>query len=217
MKKIMGSICLALFCLGVTGLEYQIALHFGTMLILFASAAFLGALLVALFRAPEGYEQFDGFHICPRDPRCRRVWVFASPNEPVRRNQRDAARFRSPKSSHARSKVVALGNRTVVTGAGSFPTITRPTLFPSPVIPSPPSIKRRSSSRHDSKVCIGLQTVDSAHKSSTESAATSHKKMPRWPTIAPQLMAACGKLCRIIRDLGSGMVRGNSFKFEKRV
>jgi hypothetical protein len=143
--------------------------------------------------------------------------VFASPNEPVRRNQRDAARFRSPKSSHARSKVVALGNRTVVTGAGSFPTITRPTLFPSPVIPSPPSIKRRSSSRHDSKVCIGLQTVDSAHKSSTESAATSHKKMPRWPTIAPQLMAACGKLCRIIRDLGSGMVRGNSFKFEKRV
>jgi nitroreductase len=73
MKKIMGSICLALFCLGVTGLEYQIALHFGTMLILFASAAFLGALLVALFRAPEGYEQFDGFHICPRDSRCRRV------------------------------------------------------------------------------------------------------------------------------------------------
>jgi heme A synthase len=73
MKKIMGSIFLALFCLGVTGLEYQIALHFGTMFILFASAAFLGALLVTLFRAPEGYQHFDGFHICPRDPRSRRV------------------------------------------------------------------------------------------------------------------------------------------------
>jgi hypothetical protein len=55
--------------------------------------------------------------------------VFASPDERVRRDQRDAARFRSPRSSRARSKVVALGNRTVVTGAGSFPTITRPTLF----------------------------------------------------------------------------------------
>jgi hypothetical protein len=45
--------------------------------------------------------------------------VFASPDESVRRDQRDAARFQSPRSSRARSKVVALGNRTVVTGAGS--------------------------------------------------------------------------------------------------
>ena len=73
MKKIMGSICLALFCLGVIGVECEMALHFGSMLILFASVAFLGALLVTLFRAPEGYEWFDGFHICPRDRRPRRV------------------------------------------------------------------------------------------------------------------------------------------------
>jgi len=73
MKKIMGSICLALFCLGVIGVEYEMALHFGSMFILVAGAAFLGALLVTLFRAPDGYEEFDGFHICPRDPRSRRV------------------------------------------------------------------------------------------------------------------------------------------------
>src|SRR5204863_2739799 len=69
----MGSICLALSCLGVTGLEYQIASHFGTTFIFFASVAFLGALLVTLFRAPEGYQSFDGFHVCPRDPRSRRI------------------------------------------------------------------------------------------------------------------------------------------------
>ena len=73
MKKVIGSIRLALFCLGVIGVEYEMALLFGSMLILFASVAFLGALLVTLFRAPEGYEWFDGFHICPRDRRSRRV------------------------------------------------------------------------------------------------------------------------------------------------
>jgi len=56
MKKVIGSICLALFCLGVIGVEYEMALLFGSMLILFASVAFLGALLIAVFRAPEGYE-----------------------------------------------------------------------------------------------------------------------------------------------------------------
>jgi hypothetical protein len=73
MKKIMGSICLALFCLGVIGVEYEMALHFGSMLILFASVVFLGVLLVTLIRAPEGYQGFDRFHICPRDRRSRRV------------------------------------------------------------------------------------------------------------------------------------------------
>ena len=73
MKKVIGSINLALFCLGVIGVEYEMALHFGSMLILFASVAFLGALLITLFRAPEGYEWFDGFHIFPRYPGSRRV------------------------------------------------------------------------------------------------------------------------------------------------
>jgi hypothetical protein len=73
MKKVIGSICLALFCLGVIGVEYEMALYFGSMPILFASVAFLGALLITVFRAPEGYEWLDGFHICPRDPGSRRV------------------------------------------------------------------------------------------------------------------------------------------------
>ena len=73
MKKVIGSINLALFCLGVIGVEYKMALLFGSMLILFASVAFLGALLVAVFRAPEGYEWLDGFHIRPRHPASRRV------------------------------------------------------------------------------------------------------------------------------------------------
>ena len=73
MKKVLGSINLALFCLGVIGVEYEMALHFGSMLILFGSVAFLGALLITLFRAPVGYEWFVGFHIFPRYPGSRRV------------------------------------------------------------------------------------------------------------------------------------------------
>jgi hypothetical protein len=68
-KQTIGLICLALFCLGVA---YQIVLHLGTMLILFAIPLALLALLIALFRAPEGYERPDGFHVCARSSRRRR-------------------------------------------------------------------------------------------------------------------------------------------------
>jgi hypothetical protein len=69
MKPIIGSICLSLFCLGVAWVEYQMLWHFRSILVLFAVASVLGALSVALFRAPEGYEQPDGFRIRPRDRR----------------------------------------------------------------------------------------------------------------------------------------------------
>jgi hypothetical protein len=69
MKQIMGLICLASFCLGVVWVEYEMVSHFGKMLILFAVAPVLGALLIALFRAPKGYERPDGFHVRPRDRR----------------------------------------------------------------------------------------------------------------------------------------------------
>ena len=68
MKKVIGSICSALFCLGVIGVEYEMALLFGSMLILFSSVAFSGALLVAVFRAPEGYEWLDGISHLPARP-----------------------------------------------------------------------------------------------------------------------------------------------------
>lgn len=66
MKQIMGLICLALFCPSVAWLEYEMVLNFGSMLILFAAAPVLTALLVALLRAPEGYERPDGFHLRTR-------------------------------------------------------------------------------------------------------------------------------------------------------
>src|SRR4029453_15843350 len=95
MKKIMGSICLALFCLGVIGVECEMALHFGSMVVLFASVAFLGVISVTLLRAPEGYQWFDGFHICPRDRRSRRVsGIRLSRRERAARG--DAARFSRP-------------------------------------------------------------------------------------------------------------------------
>ena len=72
MKQIIGLICLSLVCLGIASVEYQMILHFRSALILIALAV-LGALSVALFRAPEGYERSDGFHVCARDPRRRRV------------------------------------------------------------------------------------------------------------------------------------------------
>jgi hypothetical protein len=68
MKQIIGSICLVLCCLSVAWVEYQVVSHFPSILILFV-APVLGALLVSLFRAPEGYERPDGFHIRPRDRR----------------------------------------------------------------------------------------------------------------------------------------------------
>ena len=72
MKQIIGLICLSLVCLGIASVEYQMILHFRSALILIALAA-LGALSVALFRAQEGYERSDGFHVCARAPRRRRV------------------------------------------------------------------------------------------------------------------------------------------------
>ena len=69
MKQIMGLICLALFCLGVACVEYEMVSRFGSMLILFMVAASLGALLIALCRAPEGHERPDGFHVRRHDRR----------------------------------------------------------------------------------------------------------------------------------------------------
>jgi hypothetical protein len=69
MKRIIGSICLALFCGGLAWFEYEMVLRLGSMPILFAVASVLSALLVALLRAPEGYERPDGFHVRTRNRR----------------------------------------------------------------------------------------------------------------------------------------------------
>lgn len=69
MKQIIGLTRLALFCLAVAWVEYEMVSRFGSMLILFTVAASLVALLVTLCRAPEGYERPDGFHVRRRDRR----------------------------------------------------------------------------------------------------------------------------------------------------
>jgi hypothetical protein len=61
MKQIIGLLCSASFCVGAAWVEYQIMLHLGSVVILFAVASVLAALSGALFRAPEGYERADGF------------------------------------------------------------------------------------------------------------------------------------------------------------
>ena len=87
MKKIMGSICLALFCLGVIGVEYEMALHFGSMLILFASVAFWARCWSRCFARLRGISRSMAFTFA-RATRGRAVFaVFASPDQPVRRDQ----------------------------------------------------------------------------------------------------------------------------------
>ena len=79
MKKIMRLTCLALFCVGAVWVEYEMALHFVSALILFLMASFLAALVAALFCAPEGYERAGRFHVrapARRSDFVRRVRLF---------------------------------------------------------------------------------------------------------------------------------------------
>jgi hypothetical protein len=62
MKTIMGSICLAVFCTSAAWVEYKIVTSLGSVLSLFALTSMSAAVLVALLRAPEGYENADGFY-----------------------------------------------------------------------------------------------------------------------------------------------------------
>jgi hypothetical protein len=62
MKLIMGSMCLALFCASVAWVEYKIVSSLGSAFSLFALTSTSAAILVALLRAPEGYENADGFY-----------------------------------------------------------------------------------------------------------------------------------------------------------
>jgi hypothetical protein len=63
MKKIMRLTCLALFCVVLAGVGYEMALHFATAVIFCFAALALVAPSGALFLAPEGYERVDGFHV----------------------------------------------------------------------------------------------------------------------------------------------------------
>ena len=71
MKQITGLICLASFCAGAVWAEYEMTSRFGSGLVLLAGASALAAVLAALYRAPEGREDTNGFHILPRSRRPR--------------------------------------------------------------------------------------------------------------------------------------------------
>jgi hypothetical protein len=69
MRLIMGWMCLALFCTSAAWVEYKVASSLGSVISLFALTSMSAAILVALLRAPEGYENADGFYARARKRR----------------------------------------------------------------------------------------------------------------------------------------------------
>ena len=69
MKQTAGLMCLGSFYAGALWIEYQTAVLLGAGCFLFAVGSALTFLAAALYRAPEGYERRDGFHVRPRDGR----------------------------------------------------------------------------------------------------------------------------------------------------
>jgi len=69
MKWIAGLICLGSFCAGALWIEYQTTVLLGAGCSLFVAGSAFTFLAVALYRAPEGHERHDGFHVRPRDRR----------------------------------------------------------------------------------------------------------------------------------------------------
>jgi hypothetical protein len=85
MKHTAGLMCLGSLYAGALCIEYQTALLLGTGCFLFAAGSALALLAAALYRAPEGHERADGFHVRPRNRR-------ASPVRHIRFSQPARAR-----------------------------------------------------------------------------------------------------------------------------
>jgi hypothetical protein len=66
MKYVAGLMCLGSLYAGALWAEYQIALLLGTGWFLLVGGSAFTLLAAALYRAPEGHERADGFHIRPR-------------------------------------------------------------------------------------------------------------------------------------------------------
>jgi hypothetical protein len=62
-KSVIAFIFLVIVWLIVATVECDLALHFGILYTAFVSVFALSLLLGALLRAPEGYENENGFHI----------------------------------------------------------------------------------------------------------------------------------------------------------
>jgi hypothetical protein len=62
-KSVIAFIFLVIIWLIIAAVECDLALHFGILCTAFVSGFALSLLLGALLRAPEGYEDENGFHI----------------------------------------------------------------------------------------------------------------------------------------------------------
>ena len=69
MKYIGGLICLGAIYTTVLWIEYQTALLLGAACFLLTAGSALALLAIALYRAPEGRERLDGFHVNRRGRR----------------------------------------------------------------------------------------------------------------------------------------------------
>lgn len=86
MKRIAGLMCLGSLYAGALWIEYQTALLLGTGCFLFAAGSALTVLAAAFYRAPEGYERRDSFHVRPRDRRAR-LFRYIRFSQPARARQ----------------------------------------------------------------------------------------------------------------------------------
>jgi hypothetical protein len=62
-KSVIAFIFLVVLCVSVASVEYDLVMRFGVLFNLSVSVFALFVLLGALLRAPEGYEDENGFHI----------------------------------------------------------------------------------------------------------------------------------------------------------
>jgi hypothetical protein len=70
-KLVIAVILLAVLCVSAVCAEYNLVMRFGIMLTVFAGVCGLFLLLGTLRRAPEGYEDENGFRIRARRKEAR--------------------------------------------------------------------------------------------------------------------------------------------------
>jgi hypothetical protein len=72
-KPVIAFIFLAALCASAACVEYDLVMRFGTLF----SAFGLFVLLSTLLRAPEGYEDENGFHIVVQPARARHIFAVS--------------------------------------------------------------------------------------------------------------------------------------------
>ncbi|HYY35557.1 MAG TPA: hypothetical protein VE867_04210 [Candidatus Binatia bacterium] len=73
-NPVIALIFLAALCASAACVEYDLAMRFG---VLFSAFGLFVLLLSALLRAPEGYEDENGFHIVAQPARARHIFALS--------------------------------------------------------------------------------------------------------------------------------------------